>query len=122
MGAAEWRSYWRLRPLEAAKGEAVFSEASRALASKAEGGKGLVVSGELSGALRYYTEMIPVRWDRITPGDFALLRAKAGEKGYRVFALLLPEEAESARAHAPGSWVSLGGVKQAEVWELEPGI
>ena len=65
--------------------------------------------------------MIPVRWDRITPEDFALLREKAGEKGYRIFAMLLPEEAEAARARAPGSWVPIGGGTKAEVWELDPG-
>jgi hypothetical protein len=122
VGAAEWWSYRRFRPLDAAKGEAVFSEASRALASRAQGGKAIVVSREFSGALRYYTEMIPVRFDRLTPEDFALLRAKAREKGYRVFAALRPEEAESARVHVPGSWVSLGGVNEAELWEFEPPI
>ena len=121
VAVAEWRSYTRFRPLEAAKGEAVIAEASRALAAKTEGGKAIVVATEFSGALRYYTEMIPVRWDRITPEDFALLREKAREKGYRIFAMLLPEEAEAARAHAPGSWVPIGGGKKAEVWELEPG-
>jgi len=66
--------------------------------------------------------MIPVRWDRITPEDFALLRAKAREKGYRLFAMLLPEEAEAARSHAPGPWVPIGGGKNAEVWELGAGM
>ena len=121
VAAAEWRSYTRFRPLDAAKGEAVIAEASRALAARTEGGKAIVVATEFSGALRYYTEMLPVRWDRITPEDFAMLRATAGEKGYRIFAMLLPEEAEAARAHAPGSWTRIGGGKKAEVWELKPG-
>ncbi|MEX0879477.1 MAG: glycosyltransferase family 39 protein [Thermoanaerobaculia bacterium] len=120
VGAAEWSSYRRLRPLEAAKGEAVFSEASRALASRAEGGKAVVVSTELSGALRYYTEMIPVRWDRITPEDLDILRAKAAEKGYRIFAALLPHEKKPAQSRLPGPWASLGSVKTASLWELSP--
>lgn len=120
VGATEWRSYTRFRPLEAARGEAVIAEASRALLAKTEGGKAVVVSTEFSGALRFYTEMIPVRWDRITPEDFALLRARAASKGYPIFAVLLPEEAESARARAPGSWKSVGGGEKAQVWELAP--
>ena len=65
--------------------------------------------------------MIPVRWDRITPEDFAVCSAPAAaSKGYRIFAVLLPEEAESAPARAPGSWTSVGGGEKAEVWELAP--
>jgi hypothetical protein len=85
------------------------------------GANALVVSMEFSAALRYYTAATPVRWDRITPGDFALLHARAAQRGLRLCAVLLPDEVAAALEHVPGPWVFVGKVRQAGLWELPAG-
>ncbi|MFY9551285.1 MAG: hypothetical protein WAU32_09060, partial [Thermoanaerobaculia bacterium] len=109
------------RPYQAAIEHGTFPEVCRAVARKAGAAKALVVSRDFSGALRFYTDATPVRWDAISPADFTLLRAKAAEKGYRVFAALLPYEVEDAHPHVPGDWTFLGNVRRAGLWELPPG-
>ena len=49
---------------------------------------------QMSGALKYYTNLTPVRWDWIQPGQVPLLRERARAEGYQWFALLLPFENE----------------------------
>ena len=109
------------RPYQAAIEHGTFPEVCLAVARKAGAAKALVVSRDFSGALRFYTDATPVRWDAISPADFTLLRAKAAEKGYRVFAALLPYEVEDAHPHAPGDWRFLGNGRRAGHWELPPG-
>jgi hypothetical protein len=111
----------RFRPLGASQGQVIFPDACRELAARTMGGKALVVSMEFSGALRFYADLTPVRWDWINPDEFALLRVRAAERGERIFALLLPHEVEPARPKVPGLWKSLGNVRQASLWELPPG-
>ena len=111
----------RFRPIGASQGQVIFPDASRELAARAGTGKALVVSMEFSGALRFYTDLEPVRWDWVDPGQFAQLRVRAAERGERVLALLLPHEIEQARPKVPGLWKFLGHVRQASLWELPPG-
>jgi 4-amino-4-deoxy-L-arabinose transferase-like glycosyltransferase len=117
----EWQVALRYRPLEAGRGRSVFPEACQALAQKVAGGRALVLSMEFSGAVRFYTELTPVRWDALDPEDFALLRRRAAEKGDRIFAVLLPQEVHPAARQAPGPWVFVGNVREATLWELPPG-
>ena len=110
----------RRHPLEAPRGSLVFPDACRAVGERARGAVPLVVSMEFSAALRYYTDAVPVRWDWITPDQFALLRARAAQRGLPVYAVLLPHEVPQALPHVPGPWVFLGNVRQAALWELPP--
>jgi hypothetical protein len=118
VGAAELRSTDRFSVLDVGRWQRIFPAACRAVAARAADGKALVVSMELSGALRFYTDLIPVRYDRIGGGDFEILRAKAAERGYRIFAALLPDELEPMRAQIPGDWVAVDRLSAAVVWEL----
>lgn len=108
------------RPIGASQGQGIYPDGCRALAGRVEGNEALVVSMEFSGALRFYTDLAPVRWDWVTAEQFAILRARAGERGVRIVALLLPHEIESARPRVPGQWKFLGAVRQATLWELPP--
>ena len=106
------------RPYHAAIEHGTFPEVCRALAAKAGSAKALVVSRDFSGALRFYTDLTPLRWDALSAEDFALVRVKAAEKGYRVFAAVMPYEVEDARPRVPGDWVFLGNVRRAGLFEL----
>jgi hypothetical protein len=116
----EWRTYRRQRPLGVGPAQSVFRDASLALSSKAAGKKALVVSMEFSGAIRFHTDLAPLRWDFLTPEDFGIVRARAAEEGWRVFAVLLPHEVEKAALHVPGEWKFLENVGRASLWELPP--
>ncbi|HKD19845.1 MAG TPA: hypothetical protein VKG23_18475 [Thermoanaerobaculia bacterium] len=108
-------------PLRAAPGEAVYPLACRALAAGSDGRPTLGVSMAFSAALRYYTDVVPVRYDFLTPEQFAILRQRADERGWRMTAILLPFEVPQAIAKVPGPWVFLGNVQRAGLWELPPG-
>jgi hypothetical protein len=110
----------RWRPLGAAPGETVYPLACRALADGSDGRPTLAVSMVFSAALRYYTNVVPVRWDYLTPESFAILRRQAAERGWRVTAVLFPFEVPQAVARVAGPWVFLGNVRQAGLWELPP--
>jgi 4-amino-4-deoxy-L-arabinose transferase-like glycosyltransferase len=114
----ERRAVRQLGALGGGDRSAVYPEASRAAAALGGGANALVVSMEFSAALRYYTAATPIRWDLITPGDFALLRARAAQRGLRLCAVLLPDEVAAALEHVPGPWVFVGNVRQAGLWEL----
>jgi hypothetical protein len=108
-------------PLRAAPAETVYPLACRALAAGSAGKPTLGVSMVFSAALRYYTDVVPVRYDFLTPEQFAILRRRAAERGWRMTAVLLPFEVPQAVARVPGNWVFLGNVERAGLWELPPG-
>jgi hypothetical protein len=110
----------RWRPLQAGPGENVYPLACRALAARSDGRPTLGVSMAFSAALRYYTDIVPVRYDFLTPEEFVVLRRTAAEKGWKITAILLPFEVPQAIAKVPGPWVFLGNVQRAGLWELPP--
>ncbi len=114
----EWRMNRRENPLGIGAGQSTFREATVAIASRAPDGKALVVSMEFSGAVRFHTKLAPLRWDLVSPEDFAAVRARAAEKGWRIYAVIFPHEAEPAARRVPGDWKFLGNVRSASLWEL----
>ncbi|MCI0337146.1 MAG: glycosyltransferase family 39 protein, partial [Acidobacteria bacterium] len=83
--------------------------------------KALVVSVDMSGALSFYTDRTIVRWDWVMPEQWPLLKERAAEKGYRWYALLMPQEVEGAQKFVPGKWTKLGMHRHISLWEIEPG-
>ena len=75
---------------------------------------------DFSGAIRFYTDLTPLRWDRISPDGLRTIRERAAARGERIFALLMPYEVPDAVRRVPGSWVFLGNVHNAGLWELSP--
>jgi 4-amino-4-deoxy-L-arabinose transferase-like glycosyltransferase len=101
--------------------QAVFPVACRLAAVAAPPGS-LVVSMDLSGALRYYAPgLTPVRWDALDPSGLATLRAASGAAGVRWYALLRDYEARDALAAVPGAWRLQARVGSAGLWRLEAG-
>ena len=116
----EGRVERRLRPLHSARGQTVFPDGCRKLEALAPDGKALVVSMEFSAAVRFYTRLTPVRWDLLTPNEFALLRAKAAESGYRMLGIAFAHETHRAAMAAPRSWRYVASAGHATLWELPP--
>jgi len=79
----------------------------------------LVVSSDLSGALRYYTALQPVRWDHLNPVSFRDLRDKTAANGGKWFALLRHYEILWATPNVPGKWSHLGDMEDISLWALE---
>lgn len=115
---AERRGIKKWKPLGIADGEKTYPLAMD-LARKLLPERSLVVSHQFSGALRYYTDFQPVRWDWLTPGDFPIVRTQAEAKGYRLFALGVPWEQVDMFKNAPGTWKLIGTVRDVKLWELE---
>jgi len=65
--------------------------------------RALIVSMQMSGALKYYTKWPIVRWDRIPPERFPELRRMAEERGLRWYALFWPSEEAGFFKNLPGS-------------------
>ncbi len=64
---------------------------------------GVIVSGEQSGALRYYTGRSVLRWDVVTPDPFAAAIDHLTRAGYDVWIVLDEWEEEFVRRKFPGT-------------------
>jgi hypothetical protein len=121
---AEYRRIRQWKPLGIAEGEQTYPLAMELVRSKLPE-RSLIVSMQMSGALRYYTDFQPVRWDWLAPGDFAIVREKAEKRGYRLYALLAPFEEQALTGAAPprpglpGTWRFVAQVRDVKLWELE---
>jgi hypothetical protein len=79
----------------------------------------LVVSMQMSGALKFYAERQIVRWDEVEPWQWPVLKNRAAEKGYRWYALLMPFEIEKAQKEMGGKWTKMGMVGPISLWQIE---
>jgi hypothetical protein len=79
----------------------------------------LVLSGQLSGALTYYTRTQPCLFDALKPGQFEALRQKAAVQGYGVYALLFPYEEAELPKYAPGPWAKIATYRFVTLWTLK---
>ncbi|MGE5277405.1 MAG: ArnT family glycosyltransferase [Acidobacteriota bacterium] len=104
--------------LGTAEGESIYPRISRWV-SRDLPDNSVVVSAFASGALEYYTDVCYARWDAMTPESCGALRAAVDGKGYRLFALLFPEEEKQIEAHMPGPWRRLGALRQVGLWRLD---
>ncbi len=80
----------------------------------------LLVSLQMSGALRFYTGRSVFRWDQIRPGAWAALYRQVLARGGRFYALLMDYEAEQAQGQVLGHWTEVGHLSQYRLWQIEP--
>jgi hypothetical protein len=115
-----FETYWvrDLGVLQFGEGEKVYAEASRWAETKVPP-HSLIVSMQMSGALQFYTNLIPVRWDWIEPGQAAVLGEHARTHEYQWFALLFPFENEELEKRLPWGWTKVGTLRNATLWRLD---
>jgi hypothetical protein len=99
-------------------GEAAYPDAARWADRSAPPGA-VIVSMQMSGALKYYTGRAVARWDAVTPGRFERLRRAARERGIPLYALLWPFEEKELAAKLPGRWTPVGTWRDIGLWRFE---
>ena len=81
----------------------------------------LVLAGQHSGALYYYTDFPVLRWEFVNPAEFARFRELAGNARRPIGALLYDlEEREALREKCPGNWVRIATLNNIGLWRLDP--
>ena len=79
----------------------------------------LIVAGQHSGALYYYTQFPVLRWELVNANEFAAFRALAEKAGRPMCALLFDvEQKEALEQKCPGDWQKLSTVKNTTLWRL----
>ncbi|MBX3278944.1 MAG: glycosyltransferase family 39 protein [Acidobacteria bacterium] len=82
--------------------------------------RSLVVANEMSGALKFYTNRSILRWDMLQPRLWSAVRTRVVEKEYRVYALLMDHEVESAQQLVVGEWTEQGRMRNVGLWRIDP--
>ncbi len=116
--AIEHRQIRTLDILHFGEGEKIYPEASRWAESRVPP-RSLVLSRQMSGALKFYTGLTPVRWDWIQPSQIPRLRERAEAEGYQWFALLAPVENEEFQKRLPWGWSKMGNLRDITLWRLD---
>lgn len=83
-------------------------------------GQAIIVSGEMSGALKFYTQRLILRWDMVRPDLWPTVKSRIQEKRYEFYALLMPHELELAQQRVPGEWKELGQMRHISLWHINP--
>jgi hypothetical protein len=79
----------------------------------------LVVAGQHSGAIYYYTPFPVLRWELVNASEFARFRALAEKAERPICALLFNvEEQEALEQKCPGRWTKLATLKNTSLWRL----
>jgi 4-amino-4-deoxy-L-arabinose transferase-like glycosyltransferase len=100
--------------------EDAYAAASRAVRAQLPA-NALVLCCHLSGALYFYTDFPILRWDALTPPEFARYADLAERRGVTMAALVFTEEEERAlRESCPGAWTRLATVENIGIWLLGP--
>lgn len=80
-----------------------------------------MVSMEMSGALKFYTDRNIIRYDFLWPHQWLVLQKRAAEKGHSFYALLMGHEIALAQTNLPGKWSHLGTYNyHLNLWKIEP--
>ncbi|HEV8117761.1 MAG TPA: hypothetical protein VGQ32_04510, partial [Thermoanaerobaculia bacterium] len=116
--AFEQRGIRRQGVLGIGEGEKVYADASHWAEHNVPSGS-FVVSMQMSGALRYYTGLLPVRWDSLEPATAAVLREHARARGRALYALVAPFEVDQFRERIPAAWSRVGAVGDITLWKAE---
>lgn len=116
---AEIRQIGRLGVWENEKYEAVYKDSCLS-ARQMLPAQSVIMSMQLSGAITYYTNFIPCRWDILDPALFWRLRRRVESRGYHWYALLFPFEERQFQDKVPGSWERIQKTGQVSLWRLTP--
>ena len=80
----------------------------------------VVMSGALSGSFFYYSDRFTVRPDQLDAERFQLLRAYAGSRGLRWYAVIIPGENHGNFPNVfSGNWRRIDTLRSVELWRLD---
>ena len=118
LGAA---GFWhrRLEPLQVRPQELAYASGAAAAREHFPPGA-LVVSLAFSGNLLFHTGHPVLRWDQVSPEEFARYAHLAADAGRPVRALLFEAEREAAFRRCPGPWREVTRRGTVGLWELGP--
>jgi hypothetical protein len=116
---AEWQTARQVQPVVLGNWGQKFADGCRALGREVAGRKVLVVSMEFSGAVRYYNDLAPLRWDAMSPPELATVVDRAATRGYAVYGILLSQEIERARSQVAGTWTRVAAIGDGvTIWRI----
>lgn len=82
----------------------------------------VVLGGQTTGALHYYTRCVTVHWPFAHEPDARKIVAAARREGRPIYAMLFPEEDGMLRERpVPGRWEKVAQVEHIAVWVLKEG-
>ena len=113
--------FWhrRLQPLQVRPQELAYAAGATA-ARELFPPDALVVSLAFSGNLLFHTGHPVLRWDQVSPEDFARYARLAAAAGRPVRALLFDAERADAFRRCPGPWREVGRRGTVGLWALGP--
>jgi len=80
----------------------------------------LMVCGNFSGAIYYYTNMPTLLFDTVEPVEFARYAALARNVDRPIYATIFDvEEEEAIRRRCPGAWSRVASAGNIGIWKLE---
>lgn len=100
--------------------ESIYPEAVHWAESQMERDS-MVIAGSMSGAFFYYSNRFSVRADQLTDEQFQMLRAYAGSRGMRWYALLSDAEPQyhDLAQRFRGNWTLIGRHRHVAMWRLD---
>jgi hypothetical protein len=108
----------KLRLLDVDEYESVYKKSCLAV-KEALPENSVVIAGQLSGALTYYTHVLPCLWDSLQPSSFSVLQFKASQRGFGIYALLFPHEESEFQKYAPGAWEKITNYEFVSLWKFK---
>ncbi len=98
--------------------EQAYADASAAARVKFPA-NALVIAGQHSGAIYYYTDFAVLRWEFVNAAEFAHFRGLAEKAGRPICALLYDtEEKEALRERCAGHWTQVAKLNNIALWRL----
>ena len=79
-----------------------------------------VVCMQVSGAITYYTDMVPVRWDWLEPDQLSKFWDALKRQRIPLHAALYDFEQSDAMAQISGKWERITTVGNVTIWRIEP--
>jgi hypothetical protein len=104
---------FRYRILESARGEEIYPDACRWAAAVVPPNS-VIAAMQMTGAMKYYTDLTFARIDWIEPADFPSLRSRIQAAGYHWYALVGPAERELLQKNLPGAWKEVARLRRPD--------
>jgi hypothetical protein len=125
IGVAAFGTHWtrKFGALNSGRGEYTYELTAEWLKQHVPA-NAVVAAMQNSGALYYYTDLVFVRWDSMTPENFDKLTAVLQRTNRPLYAALFPFELDEQHAftvHMPaGHWTKINTIHEVTIWQWSP--